>query len=264
MKNLSLMYVVLASLIASCTTQNELELKTLSNEAIFTKVDSQPTFEGGIPTFYEYAQQNLEYPAKAKLNKVEGKVFIEFIITKTGTIESARVLKGIEDSCDKAALDLISNSPAWIAGSHKGVPVNVKMVLPIIFSIKGRNSLQKNTNFDNITEVLELALLDSAMFSAEAMPKFNGGSKALFSYIRSNIKYPVEAKRAGISGKVLIQFVVKKDGTISDVKLVKGIDEECDLEAIRVIKQMPLWNPGMGEDEPIDVKMILPITFSLG
>ncbi len=256
MKNLfTTVSTLLLALMLSCTNQDEMALKGLSNEAIFTKVDQQPTFAGGMPAFYEYVNNNLQFPKDPKLAEVKGRVYVQFIITKDGRIEEATVIRGLEETFDKAALELVKNSPKWTPGSQKGVPVNVKMVLPISFSRK--------TNLDNVTEVLELEMLDDTMFNAEAMPEFNGGTKALFSYFQSNIKYPEKAKRAGISGKVLIEFVVKKDGSISNAKLVKGIDEECDLEAIRVIKEMPLWNPGMSEDKPLDVKMILPISFKL-
>ncbi len=263
MKNLNLIVLLLTSSIIACNTQNELELSVLSNEVIFTKVDNQPTFEGGMTAYYEYIQANLTYPAKAKKDGIEGKVFIEFVITKTGKVESAKILRGLEENCDKAVLALISNSPDWKPGSQKGVPVNVKMVLPITFSLTKQPTIINNTNFENITEVLEFSISDSSMFSAETMPKFIGGQSALFSYIKTNINYPEKSKQAGIEGKVLVAFVIQKDGSVTNVNLIKGIGDKCDQEALKIINGMPKWIPGSTEGKPLDVKIILPITFKL-
>jgi TonB family protein len=132
---MKLTYFLLLSIIISCSDQTEIELETLGNDVIFTIVDNPPTYPDGMNAYIEYVQANLEYPAKARRNSVEGKVFVEFIVTKTGTIESAYILKSLEENCDKAALEIIKNSPDWYPGTQKGVPVNVKMVLPITFKL---------------------------------------------------------------------------------------------------------------------------------
>ncbi|MCF6352857.1 MAG: energy transducer TonB [Cyclobacteriaceae bacterium] len=254
MKNLSLIYLVTTGLILSCNTQNELELNTLSNEAVFTIVDNQPVFKGGMPAFYKYVMNNLEYPTEAKLNNVEGKVFIEFIITKTGTVESARILKGIEKSCDKAALDIINNSPDWNPGSQKGVPVNVKMVLPVTFSL--HPSANKNT--------LEIEQLKGvSLENVDKMPEYKGGIPTFYTYVLANLEYPQQARQDGIEGKVIVKFVVTKNGDIKDATVLKGIGAGCDKAALEIIINSKGWTPGEHENKPVDVQMALPITFKL-
>ncbi|MCK5701162.1 MAG: energy transducer TonB, partial [Cyclobacteriaceae bacterium] len=78
------------------------------------------------------------------------------------------------------------------------------------------------------------------------------------------LKYPAQARRMGIEGKVFVQFVVDKDGTLTEVTAVKGIGAGCDQEAVRVIEGAPKWKPGKQRGRSVKVRMILPITFKLG
>ena len=82
-------------------------------------------------------------------------------------------------------------------------------------------------------------------------------------YLSENIKYPEEAKEKGISGRVFLSFVIEKDGTVSNVKVAKGIGKECDDEALRVVKAMPKWKPGLMKGKPVRVSYMLPIFFKL-
>ncbi|HNT70115.1 MAG: Gram-negative bacterial tonB protein [Bacteroidetes bacterium ADurb.Bin035] len=97
----------------------------------------------------------------------------------------------------------------------------------------------------------------------EEYPEFPGGDKALREYILNNIKYPEVARTSGITGTVYVQFVVEKDGSISDVKVVRGIGGGCDEEAVRVVKSMPRWKPGKQRGQPVRVYFTLPIEFKL-
>ncbi|HNQ20779.1 MAG TPA: energy transducer TonB [Bacteroidales bacterium] len=97
----------------------------------------------------------------------------------------------------------------------------------------------------------------------EEYPEFPGGDKALREYILNNIKYPEVARTSGITGTVYVQFVVEKDGSISDVKVVRGIGGGCDEEAGRVVKSMPRWKPGKQRGQPVRVYFTLPIEFKL-
>jgi len=91
----------------------------------------------------------------------------------------------------------------------------------------------------------------------EVPPEFVGGKDALFEYINSNIKYPEDVER----GNVYIAFVVTKEGTIRDTRVVKGVNENCDKEALRLIKNMPIWDPGMQEGKIVSSVYGLPIIF---
>mgnify|MGYP002516962480 CR=1 FL=1 len=98
----------------------------------------------------------------------------------------------------------------------------------------------------------------------ESMPEFPGGAQAMMRYIAENIKYPVIAQENGIQGRVICQFVVEKDGKVSDIQVVRSSGEaSLDKEAQRVIGSMPKWKPGKQRGKPVRVKYTLPVNFRL-
>lgn len=97
----------------------------------------------------------------------------------------------------------------------------------------------------------------------EVMPQFPGGNSELMRYLGTNIKYPTIAAENGIQGRVVLKFVVSKDGSISNIQIVRSLDPSCDKEAIRVIKGMPKWIPGMQNGHPVAVYFTLPVLFKL-
>jgi len=97
----------------------------------------------------------------------------------------------------------------------------------------------------------------------EQQPEFPGGTTALMKFLSDNIKYPVIAQENGIQGRVIMNFVVERDGSISDVQVVRGQDPSLDKEAERVIKTMPKWKPGQQRGKPVRVRFTLPVVFRL-
>ena len=97
----------------------------------------------------------------------------------------------------------------------------------------------------------------------EEMPSFPGGNGALMSYLSSNIKYPVVAQENGVQGRVIVAFVVERDGSISDVKVARSVDPSLDREAQRVVKSMPKWKPGKQNGSAVRVKYTVPVVFRL-
>lgn len=105
---------------------------------------------------------------------------------------------------------------------------------------------------------------DQVIFQVvETMPTFPGGDQALFKFLSDNIRYPVIAQENGIQGRVICQFVVNRDGSIVDVEVVRSVDASLDREAIRVIRSMPNWKPGMQRGKAVRVKYTLPVNFRL-
>ncbi len=97
----------------------------------------------------------------------------------------------------------------------------------------------------------------------EDNPEFIGGQAALMKYLAKNIKYPQMARETGISGTVYVRFVVEKDGSVSQVRIARGIGGGCDEEALRVVKSMPKWKPGRQRGKPVRVNFTLPVKFVL-
>jgi periplasmic protein TonB len=98
--------------------------------------------------------------------------------------------------------------------------------------------------------------------SAEINPQFPGGMKAMQEFIKENLRYPDVARSLSISGSIHVFMVVLSDGTLRDIKVIKGLQPDLDKEAIRVVKSMPLWKPGVRGGVPVNVRCVIPITVS--
>lgn len=105
--------------------------------------------------------------------------------------------------------------------------------------------------------------VDKPFVNVEQMPEFPGGPKEMMKFINNNLHYPVIASEMGVSGTVIVQFVVGRDGKIGSIKVVRGIGSGCDEEAIRVLEKMPAWNPGRQGGKAVLVYFTLPFRFVL-
>ena len=104
---------------------------------------------------------------------------------------------------------------------------------------------------------------DEPFLIVEDIPEFPGGDAALLGFIAKNIRYPKQAQRMGIEGKVFLSFVIDTNGFVSDVKVLRGIGAGCDEEAMRVLKLLPKFSPGKQRGIPVKVQMQLPVNFQL-
>ena len=118
---------------------------------------------------------------------------------------------------------------------------------------------------DSTTQkVVTPAASDNQTFDVvEQMPEFPGGMRASLEFMARNLKYPIKAQEAGKQGRVVVQFIVQKDGSLSDLHVLRSVDPWLDAEAIRVIGSMPKWKPGMQDGQAVAVKYTMPVTFSL-
>jgi protein TonB len=123
--------------------------------------------------------------------------------------------------------------------------------------------VDEDTEIEFIEEVEEEFVEEEIFTIVQDMPSFPGGDQAMLSYLGKNIKYPTLAKESGIQGTVYVTFVVEKDGSVSNVKVLRGIGGGCDEEAIRVVKSMPKWTPGKQRGKPVKVQYNLPCRFVL-
>lgn len=104
---------------------------------------------------------------------------------------------------------------------------------------------------------------DQVFLVVETMPEFPGGATAMMKFITDNQKYPVSARKNGIQGRVTVQFVINTDGSVTAVEVIRGIDPALDKEAIRIVKSMPKWKPGMQRGKAARVKYTIPVNFRL-
>lgn len=132
----------------------------------------------------------------------------------------------------------------------------------IIASTEDQTEYIDITEFETI-QVEEEPEEEQPFMVVEDMPEFPGGQAALLEYLRKNIKYPSICRENGIQGRVLIQFIVNKDGSIVDPEVVKSVNPYLDKEALRVISTMPSWKPGSQRGKPVRVKFTVPVNFKL-
>lgn len=104
---------------------------------------------------------------------------------------------------------------------------------------------------------------DKVYEKVEVMPEYPGGMQALFEYMQNNIKYPVEAQKQKIEGRVIVAFIIEKDGSITDIHPLKAVHPLLDKEAVRMVSNMPKWKPGEVKGKTVRVSFALPVNFKL-
>ena len=117
--------------------------------------------------------------------------------------------------------------------------------------------------FSFMTSTAQTKKNDMLFSVVEVMPQYPGGQIAMMKYIMENMKYPKQAMKEGIQGRVAVRFIVEKDGSISDVKPILSVHPLLNKEAVRVVKSMPKWTPGKQNGKPVRVRFNLPIMFKL-
>ena len=116
--------------------------------------------------------------------------------------------------------------------------------------------------YEPLPEIEVVTNPEEVLSNAEVMPEFPGGMPEMIKFLLENMNYPEEMKENGIEGRIFVQFVVTKTGSIQDITIARGI-EGLNREAIRLVKQMPNWKPGINNGKVVNVKMVIPIRFSL-
>jgi TonB family protein len=195
--------------------------------------------------------QNIRYPEMAKKENIQGMVVVQFIIGKDGTIIDPHVVQGIGGGANEEALRVVKMMPKWKPGIQRGQAVNVQFNLPIRFMLEGGVTEKKAEVSKEVFKVVE------------QMPAYPEGQGALLEFLAKNINYPTVAKENGVEGMVVVQYVIEKDGSISNAKVVKGIGAGCDEEALRVVNAMPNWIAGKQRGQAVAVRFNLPIRFKL-
>jgi TonB family protein len=168
---------------------------------------------------------------------------------------------------------VVSVMPKWKPGTQKGEAVRVKYTVPVMFRLTEDNTQVKYAPIENkIDEMVVVGYApeettypeEVTVFEVvEKMPEYPGGMSAMMAFISKNIKYPVAAQKAKIQGRVVIQFIVDKEGNIICPRVIRGADPLLDAEAIRLTTIMPKWKPGMQRGQAVNVKYTVPIMFRL-
>ena len=134
--------------------------------------------------------------------------------------------------------------------TRKNVSLKVALMMLVLFFSFTTSTAQTKKN-DMVFDVVEV------------MPQYPGGQIAMLKYLMENIKYPEQAMKEGIQGRVTVRFIVEKDGSISDVRPILSVHPLLNKEAVRVVESMPKWTPGKQNGKPVRVRFNLPVMFKL-
>ncbi len=149
----------------------------------------------------------------------------------TKLVQQGKIVNGVQDS-------------VWTMSTEQGVPYTM--------TFKDGKIIENNDPGN-----------DKIFKSVETYPEFPGGLDAFVKFLSRNVNYPVRARDKGVQGRVVISFVVEKDGTLTDIKMISGIGSGCDEEALRVMKMSPPWTPGTQGGKPVRTSYSVPISFTL-
>jgi TonB family protein len=144
---------------------------------------------------------------------------------------------------------------------NKKVTIEKKELDEVVVTAYAISSKPENEKLKKESKKTETAPLST--YKKKENPEFLKGTDGFFMYLRNNLKYPTVALENGIQGKVILNFIVKSTGEISDIKVFKGIDPSLDAEALRLIQSMPKWIPDEEKVEPVDVEITLPVDFKI-
>ena len=209
-------------------------------------VDVLPEFPGGEKAMMQWIAQNIQYPKEAAKANIEGSVIVSFFVEKDGSISNVEVIRSVHELLDKEAIRVVNAMPKWKPGMEKGQPVRTRFFVPISFK-----SQQSAEDKEEVSEFLD------------DMPEFPGGMAEMMLWLSQNVQYPKEAVKANIEGRVMVSFVVEKDGSISNAEVERSIHELLDKEALRVVSAMPKWKPGMKNGQPVRARFHIPVRFEI-
>ncbi|HEX8021450.1 TonB family protein [Mucilaginibacter sp.] len=230
---------------------------------VYTAVARLPEFPGGLEAFGKFLSTNIKYPAAAREQRIQGRVIITFIVEKDGSLSSERIVRGITDDLNNEALRVIKLSPNWKPGMQGNRPVRTQYSVPISFTLAPSDDTTKTTAPARFSIASAQPGSDPVFTSVEQVPEFNGGLEAFGKFLMTNLRYPKAARDNNVQGRVIITFVVEKDGALSNMKVVRGIGSGCDEEAVRVLSISPAWKPGIQNGKPVKVQYSVPINFTL-
>lgn len=252
----------------------EMKRDSLINESdniVFEVVEHMPAFaNGGMSGLMEYLNKNIQYPADAHAKGLQGRVTIQFVVEKDGSITGAKVLRSVDPSLDKEAIRVASAMPKWKPGMQRGKAVRVKYTVPVMFKLSDPKEDYKPVN-EQPKEIMVVGYgtqtpapeMGTVFEVVEEMPQFPGGMEGLMRYLSKSIKYPTEAQKAGTQGKVIVQTIIDVNGNVTNTKILQSIDPSLDAEAIRVTNAMPKWKAGKQRGQAVNVKYTFPIMFRL-
>ncbi len=287
---------------AETVQADEAKEKEVADDEPLLHAEQMPTFQGGdLNMFRNWVQRYVRYPEIAQENGISGKVVVNFVIERDGSLTNIKVLYTPDKSLSDEVIRLLKQSPKWTPGRQGDKIVRVSYNLPVDFRVSNpltvvegqvvETSRQDQTPSEAPIKVEmkvaagtpsvvnndakataatvqadeakeEEVADDEPLLHAEQMPTFQGGDLNMFRmWVQMNVRYPQIAHKKGIAGKVVVSFVIERDGSLTNIKVLNTPHKSLSDEVIRMLKQSPKWTPGRQNGKIVRVTYNLPVDF---
>ena len=223
--------------------------------------DIDPMYPGGSHEMTRFIANSLRYPREAADNDKQGLVVYNFVVELDGSLTNFEIMHRAHPLLDEEALRIIKSMPPWRPAVYKGENVRSTQYVPMYFKLN-KDGVRTSTPAQQ-RKVMAIDPNEEIFTIVDQMPEFPTGEEGLGRFLSEFIQYPVRAKQEGVQGRILCAFIVRKDGTISNLEVINGLDNDLDNEALRVLSMMPKWKPGINDRKAVSVKCILPIDFTI-
>jgi len=205
-----------------------------------------PTFRGErITEFRHWVQRQLQYPAGAMAKKLEGWVNVSFTVEADGTVSNVKFTGSADPLLGEAVVQVVKSSPKWEPAKNPEMQVPYQTSLAVKFSLP------------------DIISREEAYVVVENMPRYPGGDAGLLKFIANTTHYPEAAKAQNIQGRVIVRFIVNKEGNAEDITVLRSVHPLLDAEAGRVVGLLKGFAPGLQGGKPVSVYYMVPITFTL-
>lgn len=232
---------------------------------IFEFVEQMPEYPSGEDAMYDYIYNHLIVPEEMQVNNISGKTVVGFYIDNKGNLQNLHIQRSLSPEWDKVVMKAFEGMPKWKTGRQNGKEVNVAYSVPVNCTVENELflSIVEPAPIDPEPTTKVVSGKDEVYDFVEQEAEFPGGEDALMKYLGKNIKYPKSARENNIKGRVMVEFIVQKDGRISDTKIMRGIGFGCDEEVMRVVKSMPTWQPARMNGKAVSSVYKLPVMFEM-
>ncbi|MXX57436.1 MAG: energy transducer TonB [Rhodothermaceae bacterium] len=239
--------IVALLLVSSILLISRWDSESGNDSEVYEIVEEMPELIGGLSGL----QAKVTYPEIARKANVEGRVIVQFIVDKNGSVRDAKILRRVGAGLDEEASRVIMEEAKFIPGRQDGKPVAVRLSIPIVFKLRNEfESLSDQSKSPENQDVYEIV---------EENPRLIGGVRGL----QAKVKYPEIARKAHVEGRVIVQLVVDENGNGRDAEILRGAGAGLDEEAIRVIYEHAEFTPGRQDGKPVAVRVSIPIVFKL-
>ncbi|QIX61026.1 energy transducer TonB [Hymenobacter lutimineralis] len=273
MKQLLVFFTLLMSLLGAGTTsvqaQKKLKYPKPDEDKIYEAAAQPATPVGGMEAFAQYLADKQNYPTAALQRGTQGTVVVTFVIEKSGAVSHVEPQQPLDPDLDQEAVRVIKEGPKWTPALNRGEKVRMRMNIPITFQIPADQAASPASPATTAVSAAPAlpptpaATTTPTVIKPDQPARPAGGTDAFFAWIQQNLKYPAQAKQRKVEGRVIVEFIIQKDGSLTDIKPVKRLGSGCDEEAVRLIQSAPKWLPATYQGQPIKQKMVLPVVFQL-